>query len=105
MWKHLTVEGDDKAVFQSYKCFTNINKKKIPAKRSIDMDMSYTSVLHPKVAHSVSHKLHHAFYVTRPLLCARKRVAGNCRTVEINHCSFRRVRFALLYIVTRSKIV
>jgi hypothetical protein len=32
---------------------------------------SYTSALHPNVAHSVSHKWRHAFYVTRPLLCAR----------------------------------
>jgi hypothetical protein len=29
----------------------------------------------------------------------------NSITVEMNRCSFRRVRFALLYIVTRSKIV
>jgi hypothetical protein len=27
----------------------------------------------------------------------------NTTTVEMNRCSFRRVRFALLYIVTRSK--
>jgi hypothetical protein len=35
IWKNLTVVGDDKAAFQIYKCFTNMNKKKIPAKRSI----------------------------------------------------------------------
>jgi hypothetical protein len=44
-------------------------------------------------------------YNTRPLLCARITCYVTVITVEINHCSFRRVRFALLYIVTRSKIV
>jgi hypothetical protein len=37
----------------------------------VDMDMSYTRVLHIKVAYRVPHKSRHAFYVTRPLLCAR----------------------------------
>jgi hypothetical protein len=32
---------------------------------------SYTSAPHPKVAHSVSHKWRRAFYIMRPLLCAR----------------------------------
>jgi hypothetical protein len=36
-----------------------------------DMDMSYTRVLHIKVAYRVPHKWRHAFYVTLPLLCAR----------------------------------
>jgi Na+-translocating ferredoxin:NAD+ oxidoreductase RnfA subunit len=71
----------------------------------IDMDMSYTRVLHIKVAYRVPHKLRHALYVTRPLLCARITCYVTVITVEINHCSFRRLRFALLYIVTRSKIV
>jgi hypothetical protein len=87
----------------------------------IDMDMSYTRVLLFKVAYRLPHKWLHALYVTRPLLCTRITcyVSYNtlpllCAritcyvtviTVEINHCSFRRVRFALLYIVTRSKIV
>jgi hypothetical protein len=88
---------------------------------NFDMDMSYTRVLHIKVAYRVPHKWRHAFYVTRPLLCAHKVLCNSYNTrplvcaritcyvtvitVEINHCSFRRVRFALLYIVTRSKIV
>jgi hypothetical protein len=89
----------------------------------IDMDMSYTRVLHITVAYRASHKWRHAFYVTRPLLCARitcyvtviyvtrpllcARITYYVTviTVEMNRCSFRRVRFALLYIVTRSKIV
>jgi hypothetical protein len=37
----------------------------------IDMDMSYTKVLDLKVAYRVPHKWRHAFYVIRPLLCAR----------------------------------
>jgi hypothetical protein len=37
----------------------------------------------------------------RTLLCN----SYNRITVEMNLCSFRSVRFALLYIVTRSKIV
>jgi ribosomal protein S27E len=44
-------------------------------------------------------------YNTRPLLCAHITCYVTVITVEINHCSFRHVRFALLYIVTRSKIV
>jgi hypothetical protein len=36
-----------------------------------DMYMSYTRVLHIKVAYRVPHKWRHAFYVTRPQLCAR----------------------------------
>jgi hypothetical protein len=70
-----------------------------------DMDMSYTRVLHIKVAYRVPHKWRHSFYVTRPLLCARITCYVTVITVEINHCSFRSVRFALLYMVTRSKIV
>jgi hypothetical protein len=86
-----------------------------------DMDMSYTRVLHIKVAYRVPHEWRHAFYVTRqqlcaritccvtvitrPLLCARITCHVTVIKVEINHCRFRRVRFALLYIVTRSKIV
>jgi hypothetical protein len=38
---------------------------------SFDMDMSYTKVLHIEVAYRVPHKWRHAFYVTRPLICAR----------------------------------
>jgi hypothetical protein len=44
-------------------------------------------------------------YNTWPLLCARITCHVTVITVEINHCSFRRVRFTLLYIVTLSKIV
>jgi hypothetical protein len=40
-------------------------------KVKIDTDMSYTRVLHIKVAYRIPHKWCHAFYVTRPLLCAR----------------------------------
>jgi hypothetical protein len=90
------------------------------------MNMSYTRVLRIKVVYRVPHKLRHAFlrhtaaamgehnvlcnvlcnsYNTRPLLCARITCYVTFITVEINHCSYRRVRFALLYIVTRSKIV
>jgi hypothetical protein len=36
----------------------------------IEMDMSYTRVLHIQVAYRVPHKWRHAFYVTRPSLCA-----------------------------------
>jgi hypothetical protein len=88
----------------------------------VDMDISYTRVLHIKVAYRVPHKWRHAFlchtaaamrarnvlcnsYNTRPLLCTRIPCYVTVITIEINHCSFRRVRFALLYIVTRSKIV
>jgi hypothetical protein len=44
-------------------------------------------------------------YNTRPLLCARITCYVTVITVEVNHCSFRRICFALLYIVIRSKIV
>jgi hypothetical protein len=44
-------------------------------------------------------------YNTQPLLCARITCYVTVITVEINRCSFRRLRFALLYIVTLSKIV
>jgi hypothetical protein len=44
-------------------------------------------------------------YNKRPLLCARITCYLTVITVEINRCSFRSVRFALLYVVTRSKIV
>jgi hypothetical protein len=38
----------------------------------IDMDMSYTRVLHIKVAYRIHHKWRHAFLrLTQPLLCAR----------------------------------
>jgi hypothetical protein len=47
----------------------------------IDMDMSYTRVLHMKVAYRVPHKRRHAFYVTRPLLCART----TCYVTVITH--------------------
>jgi hypothetical protein len=46
-----------------------------------DMDMSYTRVLHIKVAYRVPHKWRHAFYVTRPLLCARI----TCYVTAITH--------------------
>jgi hypothetical protein len=39
--------------------------------RHFDMDMSYTRVLHIKVAYRVPHKWRHNFYLTRPLICAR----------------------------------
>jgi hypothetical protein len=49
--------------------------------RRVDMDMSYTRVLHIKVAYRVHHKWRHAFYVTRPLLCARL----TCYVTVITH--------------------
>jgi hypothetical protein len=94
----------------------------------IDMDMSYArrvrtashsphtsysvsrKALHQRIAshsshtsHSVSHKWRHAAAAMRAhnVLCN----SYNSITVEMNRCSFRRVRFVLLYIVTRSKIV
>jgi hypothetical protein len=48
---------------------------------NIDMDMSYTRVLHIKVAYRVPHKWRHAFYVTQPLLCARM----TCYVTVITH--------------------
>jgi hypothetical protein len=93
-----------------------------------DMDMSYArrvrtashsshisysvsrKVLHQRTAshsshtsHSVSHKWRNAAAAMRAhnVLCN----SYNSITVEMNRCSFRRVRFALWYIVTRSKIV
>jgi hypothetical protein len=85
------------------------------------MDMSYTRVLHIKVAYRTSQmtsgllrntaaamRAHNVLcnsYKTQPLLCARITCYVTVIRVEINHCSFRRVRFALLYTVTRSKIV
>jgi hypothetical protein len=87
----------------------------------VDMDMSYTRVLHIKVAYRTSqmtsrllrntvaamraHNVLCKSYNTRPLLWARITCYVTVITVEINHCSFRRVRFALLYIATLSKIV
>jgi hypothetical protein len=77
----------------------------IGTESDIDMDKSYTRVLHIKVAYRISHKWRHAFYFTQQQLCVRITCYVTVITVEINHCSFRSVRFALLYIVTRSKIV
>jgi hypothetical protein len=55
---------------QHWALLTSLNHWR--SKQHFGMDMSYTRVLHPKVAHSVViHKWRHAFYVTRPLLCAR----------------------------------
>jgi hypothetical protein len=56
-------------------------------------------------AHNVLCNSYYVTVVTRPLVCARITCYVTVITVEINHCSFRRVRFVLLYIVTRSKIV
>jgi hypothetical protein len=94
----------------------------------VDMDMSYAwrvrtashsshtsysvscKVLQQRTAshsshtsHSVSHKWRHAAAAMRThnVLCN----SYNSMTVEMNRCSSRRVRFALLCIVTRSKIV
>jgi hypothetical protein len=50
---------------------------------TVDMDMSYTRVLHIKVAHRASHKWRHTFYVTRPLLCARITCYVTVITVEM----------------------
>jgi hypothetical protein len=47
----------------------------------VDMDISYTRVLHIKVAYHVPHKWRHAFYVTRPLLCAHI----SCYVTVITH--------------------
>jgi hypothetical protein len=41
-------------------------------------------------------------YNTRPLLCERITCYVTVITVEINHCSFRRVRFALLYVFRKN---
>jgi hypothetical protein len=69
----------------------------------VDMDMSYarrvrTASHSSHTSHSVSHKWRHAAGAMRA-----HNVLYNSTTVEMNRCSFRRVRFALLYIVTRSK--
>jgi hypothetical protein len=106
---------------------SNIMKSAL-SRSKFDMDMSYArrvrtashsshtsysvsrKVLHQRTAshslhtsHSVSHKWRHAAAAMRAhnVLCN----SYNSITVGINHCSFRRVRFVLLYIVTRSKIV
>jgi hypothetical protein len=74
------------------------------------MDMSYTRVLHiknrvPRTSQMTSRLLRHTAaamrahnvlfnsYNTRPLLCERITCYVTVITVEINHCSFRRVRF------------
>jgi hypothetical protein len=88
-----------------FRCLNASSSSSSLSSGSFDMDMSYTRVLHIKVAYRVPHKWRNAFYVTRPLLCASITCYVTVITVEINHCSFRRVRFAFLYIVTRSKIV
>jgi hypothetical protein len=71
-----------------------------------DMDISYarrvrTASHSSHTSYSVSHKWRHAAAAMRAhnVLCN----SYNSITVEMNRCSFRRVRFALLYIVTRSK--
>jgi hypothetical protein len=80
-----------------------------------DMDISYARMVRTasltsytvrcKILHqrTHSHKWRHAAAAMRAhnVLCN----SYNRITVEINRCSFRSVRFALLYIVTRSKIV
>jgi hypothetical protein len=73
-----------------------------------NMDMSYarrvrTASHSSYTSYSVSHKWRHAAAAMRAynVLCN----SYNRITVEMNYCSFRSVRFALLYIVTRSKIV
>jgi hypothetical protein len=48
-----------------------LKRRLVTCNSVFDMDMSYTRVLHIKVAYRVPHKWRHAFYVTRPLLCAR----------------------------------
>jgi hypothetical protein len=57
----------------------------------------------PRTSQMTSHLLRHTATAMRAhnVLCN----SYNSITVEMNHCSFCRVRFALLYIVTRSKIV
>jgi hypothetical protein len=73
--KHLAsavVSNGMKAVRQTASYISlNYNRQDAKFSRSIDMDMSYTRVLHIKVAYRVPHKWRHAFYVTRLLLCAR----------------------------------
>jgi hypothetical protein len=81
------------------------------------MDMSYARVVRTAslTSYPVRCKILHQRTVS---LCHKKRHAAadmhthnvlrnsyNRITVEMNLCSFRSVRFALLYIVTRSKIV
>jgi hypothetical protein len=75
--------------------------------------MSYTRVLHLKVAHSHSQMTSRVLRHTAAAMRAHNLLQGTAAamrwhnvlqgTVEINRCSFPRVRFALLYIVTRSK--
>jgi hypothetical protein len=79
------------------------------------MDMSYARMVRTvsltsypvrcKILHqrTHSHKWRHAAagMTAHNVLCN----SYNRITVEMNRCSFRSVRFALLYIVTRSKIV
>jgi hypothetical protein len=75
--------------------------------RSFDMDMPYTRVLHPKVAHTHSHSqwqmtsrvLRH----TAAAMRAHKLLQGTVGRLRLTRCSFPRVRFALLYIFTGSK--
>jgi hypothetical protein len=54
----------------------------------------------PRTSQMTSRLLRHTAAAMRAhnVLC-------NSITIEMNRCSFRSVRFALLYIVTRSKIV
>jgi hypothetical protein len=66
--------------------------------------MTSRLLLHTAAAKRTHNMLRNS-YNTRPLLCVRITCYVTVITVERNHCSFRRVRFALLYIVTRSKIV
>jgi hypothetical protein len=62
---------DHEAQHNTLRCLLSSNLSSITRIRSFDMDMSYTRVLHIKVAYHVPHKWRHAFYVTRPLLSAR----------------------------------
>jgi hypothetical protein len=57
----------------------------------------------PRISQMTSRLLRHTAAAMRAhnVLCN----SYNSITVEMNCCSFRSVRFALLYIVTRSKIV
>jgi hypothetical protein len=57
----------------------------------------------PRISQMTSRLLRHTVVAMRAhnVLCN----SYNSITVEMNRCSFRRVRLALLYIVTRSKIV
>jgi hypothetical protein len=73
----------------------------------IDMNMSYTWVLHIKVAYRVPHKWRHAVYVTRPLLCTRITCYVTVKTVEISkiRCFYHKAETLLFILGARGGAV